>query len=254
MIDWNILLRLLTIHIVCDFMLQTDRMVERKNGKEKSAKIKVLLSHSLIHAVAVYVIVWRWECWYILPAMFVSHLCIDWWKSSTRSNLRNFLIDQLLHLLVISLLWLFITGQWCVFSQYVESLLSNTRLWMIVAAYLLMLKPSSIVISLFIKGWTPDVKDGEPNRKQNMIPTVKDRQSLKDAGRWIGYLERCMTLTFILTGNFAAVGFVLAAKSIFRIGDLRQNRDFKLTEYILIGTFASFFIAIVTGLVMRGGW
>lgn len=37
-----------------------------------------------------------------------------------------------------------------------------------------------------------------------------------------------------------AVGFLLAAKSVFRFGDLRDDQDRKRTEYVLIGTLLSF--------------
>ena len=41
---------------------------------------------------------------------------------------------------------------------------------------------------------------------------------------------------------------MLAAKSIFRFGDLKENKDIRLTEYILIGTLLSFGIGILTGM------
>jgi len=44
------------------------------------------------------------------------------------------------------------------------------------------------------------------------------------------------------------VGFLLTAKSVFRFGDLKESKDRKLTEYILIGTLLSFGIAIIVGL------
>ena len=48
-----------------------------------------------------------------------------------------------------------------------------------------------------------------------------------------------------------AVGFLLAAKSIFRFGDLKEAHDIKLTEYVLIGTLLSFGIAIITALMTQ---
>ena len=53
---------------------------------------------------------------------------------------------------------------------------------------------------------------------------------------------------FIITNNWSGVGFLLAAKSIFRFGDLTKSDDRKLTEYILIGTLLSFTFSIITGL------
>jgi len=54
---------------------------------------------------------------------------------------------------------------------------------------------------------------------------------------------------FVITGNWEGIGFLLAAKSVFRFGDLKESKDRKLTEYILIGTLLSFGIAIATGML-----
>ena len=66
-----------------------------------------------------------------------------------------------------------------------------------------MLKPSSIFLSLLLKQWNVSIKD----------------KSLPNAGKWIGYLERILILTFMLTNSIEGVGFLLAAKSVFRFGD-----------------------------------
>ena len=56
---------------------------------------------------------------------------------------------------------------------------------------------------------------------------------------------------FVITNHWEAIGFLLAAKSVFRFGDLSSSKDRKLTEYILIGTLLSFGIAIATGIFYR---
>ena len=70
---------------------------------------------------------------------------------------------------------------------------------------------------------------------------------------YIGILERLFVFSFILTGHFEAIGFLLAAKSIFRFGDLKEAKDRKLTEYVLIGTLLSFGIALLTGFMVQFG-
>jgi hypothetical protein len=98
--------------------------------------------------------------------------------------------------------------------------------------------PSSIFIKIFISKWTPQKMD-----RNAQI------ESLESAGNWIGILERLLILVFILVNRWEAVGFLLAAKSIFRFGDLKEGDDRKLTEYILIGTLASFGLAILTAML-----
>jgi len=53
---------------------------------------------------------------------------------------------------------------------------------------------------------------------------------------------------FIVINYWQGIGFLLAAKSIFRFGDLTKSEDRNLTEYILIGTLLSFGIAIATAM------
>lgn len=72
--------------------------------------------------------------------------------------------------------------------------------------------------------------------------------SLKDAGKYIGILERLFVFGFIVLDQWQGIGWLLAAKSIFRFGDLSRAKDRKLTEYILIGTMLSFGLAIAIGL------
>ena len=98
-----------------------------------------------------------------------------------------------------------------------------------------MLRPSSILLGKFLRQWTP---------------SSSDSQSLPKAGQWIGYIERILILTFVFVGSFEGIGFLLAAKSVFRFGELNKAKEIQTTEYVLIGTLASFAIAILTGLVI----
>jgi hypothetical protein len=65
-------------------------------------------------------------------------------------------------------------------------------------------------------------------------------------GATIGILERILVVVFVLTGTEAAIGFVVAAKTLARFR-LLDDRDF--AEYYLLGTLASVAVAIVTALI-----
>jgi hypothetical protein len=60
-------------------------------------------------------------------------------------------------------------------------------------------------------------------------------------GATIGALERLLIAALILTGAEAAVGFVIAAKTIARF---KQLDDRGFAEYYLLGTLASVAVAI----------
>ena len=88
------------------------------------------------------------------------------------------------------------------------------------------------------------------NRWSEQIDT-DNNSSLDGAGKFIGILERLFVYIAILAGHLQVIGFLLAAKSVFRFGDLTRAKNRKLTEYILIGTLLSFLIAISTGLTVH---
>jgi hypothetical protein len=74
---------------------------------------------------------------------------------------------------------------------------------------------------------------------------------LPNAGKLIGRLERLLILIFVTSGNLTGVGFLLTAKSVFRFGDIKDDNTQKRTEYYLIGSLASFTVAIVLGYAAR---
>ena len=232
----SILLRLLLAHIIADFFLQTKWMVEGKeNGGKRS--MRMLTLHSSIHSLMAYLIVGDWSVWYIAIVIFVTHFIIDWCKIQFRGNsVSAFLIDQLSHVAVIFVLWMTILPDSIsdIIKEGTDILPDN--ILMIVVAYAMMLRPSAILMSLLLKRWQM---------------SSMSNSSLPEAGKWIGYLERILILTFVITGNMEGVGFLLAAKSVFRFGDLNKAKDIKTTEYVMLGTMTSFAIAIIVGLLVK---
>jgi len=67
-------------------------------------------------------------------------------------------------------------------------------------------------------------------------------------GRTIGALERALAFTMILLGQYSAVGWIIAAKSLARFKAL-EDREF--AEYFLIGTLASFLLTVLAGVGVR---
>jgi hypothetical protein len=142
----------------------------------------------------------------------------------------------MLHLFVILGIWLAVTDQ-LEFLQSLPSTFLSAKVLVLILAYLIILKPFSIVISLLIRKWSN--------------PLVGVNSSLENAGAWIGSLERILILTFVLSSNFAAIGFLLAAKSILRFEGSAVEGHRKINEYILIGTLISFTMTILFGLGIK---
>ena len=177
--------------------------------------------------------------WLVLMAVLLaltiggSHYLIDVAKSYSNNGLAAFLLDQLAHLAVLLLLWSGYTDNWQWWPPQLQAE------WLLVAlAYLLVLTPASVLIGQLLRSWRPELLT---------LPA----QGLLAGGHYIGMLERALLLTFVLLDQFGAVGFLLAAKSIFRFGDLSRAQDVKLTEYVLLGTLLSIGISLSVGLLLR---
>lgn len=67
-------------------------------------------------------------------------------------------------------------------------------------------------------------------------------------GRVIGFLERALIYFFMISGQYAAIGFILTAKGITRFKEL-ERRDF--AEYFLIGTLLSAILAGAIALLVK---
>jgi hypothetical protein len=227
-----ILLKLLFAHILADFILQTDRICLGKK-EEGSVKYGFQALHAFTHAAVSYLLVAQWENWIIPLVLFVTHGTIDIVKSNYwKETVGTFIADQLLHLAVIVGLWVALFGTPAIYASLFGHW-ETCHAWTVGIAYLLLLKPSSVFINLFVQRWTL---------------VESKRESLPNAGQWIGYLERILILTFMLAGYFEGIGFLLAAKSIFRFGELSKAKEIRTTEYVLIGTLLSFTMAILIGM------
>lgn len=232
-----ILLKLLSAHVIADFFLQFDWLCQGKQEKGISG-LRAQAIHALIHAACAYLLLADWTGWIIPLVIFITHFFIDivkvkWFNSSTIA----FLIDQAAHVVVIVGLWWAMYADHSMLQAWLSNPILTQKFWILFIGYMLVLKPSSLLIGMFIKGWTPS------NSMQ--------LQGMPNAGKWIGYIERVLVLTFVITGNIEAVGFLLAAKSIFRFGDLNKAREIKITEYVLLGTLSSFSIALLIGFTIN---
>lgn len=230
-----LLIKLIAAHLLGDFIFQTDRLCNMKYCETPSKRIYANCIHSFIQAFLSYCFLGIWTCWAVPVIIFISHFIIDLIKTRYgRRSLPDFLLDQAAHYCVIFLIWYFILP--CVSENtHFVSKISQTG-WIIFTSYIAILKPTSILVKSFME-------------YNSWIPNIPSLQGLPNAGKWIGYLERLLILTFIFTKNIEGIGFLLAAKSIFRFGELNQSKDIKVTEYVLIGTFLSFTIAILTGFI-----
>lgn len=229
-----VLIKLILAHLIGDFLLQPKGWV--KDKEIKKAKSPYLYIHLFIHALIVLLLLWDFNYWLFALLLMISHGLIDAIKlyaQNEHNKTHWFFIDQILHLISILALWVFFFKP----EIDIKALLSAPTIWIYTSAVLFLTVVSSIVIRELMSNWSKTL--GENND-----------ESLSNAGKYIGMLERIFVFIFVVTENWEGIGFLLAAKSVFRFGDLKESKDRKLTEYILIGTLLSFGIAVGIGMLV----
>jgi hypothetical protein len=78
-----------------------------------------------------------------------------------------------------------------------------------------------------------------------------DIAGLKQGGKYIGWLERVLVMLLLLMDQSNGIGFLIAAKSILRFGEIKDPSQRKVAEYIIIGTFLSFGWALLISVLTQ---
>jgi hypothetical protein len=248
-------------HICGDFYFQPSSWVNDRYKKHlKSIR---LYQHVLIHAVFVFTILLC--AGYSLDIVLygsvfilITHFFIDLVKSHLPRTSSYFFLDQIMHIMMLVIMWGCITNQ---YDKVMETLLLKIdyKLVVVLIAYIIVLKPAAIIISMLLEQWSEIARGSSNNSEDEEMSTTtkgEDIKSLVSAGKVIGMVERVLILTFVLLNQFSGVGFLLAAKSVFRFGDLKEKNDHKMTEYVMLGTLLSvtitLFVGIITLLITKG--
>lgn len=105
--------------------------------------------------------------------------------------------------------------------------------------FLLVINETNILLRYML-----DIFRLKPIGKQGTEANEKEYNT----GRLIGILERIFVYIFVLLGQFAAIGFILAAKGVARFQDFK-SRTF--AEYVLIGTLISTLLAMGIGYFVK---
>lgn len=231
-------LKLVVAHLVGDFLLQSNAWV--KDKERKKWRSGTLLLHVLLHGLLLFLVLLTEsirQYWWIIPIIMGTHWGIDALKlqfqgTKYKTRMWWFIGDQVAHILVIAGIW-----NWIYPTFNILDYLNSQTVWGAIGCILLLTQPAAIFVKVLISGWAPEEHEGE--------------SSLANAGKYIGILERLFVFGFVVNGNWEGIGFLLAAKSVFRFGDLNKSKERRLTEYVLIGTLISFGIAILTGLIFN---
>lgn len=222
-------LLLLLLHIIGDFYLQSEKMCESK--RQKGTRSQSLYLHLVIIALVFAlpaVCCHAFFPWFVL--IVLSHSVMDIGKSylekkHPRYTLYYFFGDQLLHWIVLA---------FCASAPNLPILPFQRQFLLLLLGFSLLFKPTNILIALVL-------------RQFNVTPRTE--KTLPSAGHLIGNIERILTFVLVLLGQYSAIGFLIAAKSIMRFRDNKQTTV--STEYVLCGTLLSIGCAFITGICIK---
>ena len=228
-------LKLLLAHFIGDFVLQPAHWVADK--LQNKWRSKYLYFHIGVHLLLLLLIL-QFQHLGAVAIIVVSHYVIDVGKLAF-TNPKNyrwlFVVDQVLHLLV-----LFGALQWLSPFQMDMTNWFNEQTLLLITFLVFVTFVSGILMRMLLAPYIDEIAKEDESGEGG---------SLKNAGTYIGMLERLFVFGFILLQQWAAIGLLIAAKSVFRFGDLNKGKNRKLTEYVLIGTLLSFGLAILSGML-----
>lgn len=234
-------IKLFLAHLIGDFVFQPKKWVESK--EEKKIKSKYLYAHLGVHLAALLVLLqFDFSYWLAILVIVASHFFIDVFKLYANEKFSEsrrilFFVDQFLHLLV-----LFIVVQFYFPNFDLLQFIYAPKVLLLIAFLIFTSFTSNIIMTVILSKW-------------NIIPVKEDgkevEESLENAGKYIGILERLFIFALVLMNQPLGVGLLITAKSVFRYNDLTRAKDRQLTEYVLIGSMLSFGLAILAGICYK---
>ena len=236
----TILVPLLAAHVAGDFLTQSDEDIRNKHQPW------VLIKHVLNVGVLSYLLLGLPTAWELVLGTTISHGLVDALKvrSKKGSYLSRFFLDQGIHVIVLLLFsWAAAGYRYQAAASVWDTLfgLAYYRALALTAGTVLCVYVGNFVVEhTFQSLQALEEKAEGDDSSQDQDPQAWRHLGLAEGGRVIGFLERSLILVFVLAGQPAGIGFLVAAKSIFRFGELTDSTRRRQAEYIIIGTLMSF--------------
>ena len=249
-----IFLLLLLGHALGNFYFRKKGAAEDETSRARESRL-----HMLIYAIAAAIVFFA-SMQISLPLVILwvltvaAHIVIDTavaWLAVMLPNDRlsqmmrkyRFFISQILHLIVLLVLAVGFNSRLQLYPWLVSVSLPPSFL-VYVTGVVYLLNPVSFAITEFFLATGLAGNVG--------VPEDETQSSFVRAGSLIGMLERVLAFILITNNQYAAVGFLLAAKTVTRFKDLEKR---EVAEYYLIGTLlsitAAFLLAMACNLLAR---
>jgi hypothetical protein len=246
----NLLICLTASHLVGDFLLQPN------DDTSKNRSIPVLIKHSGILAVLSYVFCGLWAQWEIPLSILATHYIIDFLNDqSGGKEIIIFIIDQITHLgVILGISFVLPIKFHPSVSVFWGGLLGNVyyKFLIFTGGAIITINGGSRLIGLAVKPFLDQLEKAKKTADSAAVKSLNlMSRGFENGGRIIGQLERALIFLFIMVNQPSAVGFLIAAKSILRFGEIKDKENRMEAEYIIIGTLMSFLFAIAFAYITK---
>lgn len=239
-------------HVLADFTFQSEEIANKK-GYNINAFIKHIFTVFILSLIFTSHL-FSFRLLLLITIITLLHGLIDYIKIllekrvGTYYQLELFIVDQLIHIIVLLLAVHFLKGinpsnlSLVIYFKLARYLPLLQQLNKIEVTYVLFIL--SVIIFNF-KGSTLIVR----NILKKYKTTISDNG---DKGKAIGNLERLLIITFMFLEYYTLIGLIFTAKSLIRFKQIEVKEvDSDFVEYYLIGSLASIFLAVISGVFIK---
>ena len=232
-------LKLYLAHLIADLIIRPNSIAQTKRQISRSSL------HFVVHLGTALVLInihLSKNIFLILLLLALLHAASDYVKTRfTRNEWLAFTADQAVHLLLIALAAILLSANPVINGKEIlRSLVNSEKLYLY----------ASIFIAVTVGGGYFVQKITQYFMQQIDQNLVQEKPGLPNAGKYIGWLERSLVLTFIVAGYPDGVGLLLAAKALARYPEIKNDVKGHFAEYFLIGTLTSVSIALLAGFIL----
>lgn len=241
----GLLVILLAAHVLGDFLFQTEWIAREKEKRWGPLFLHGAVMLAVHAAVLAPFLTGRLALGLVCLALV--HVALDALRIKAcgvwGGSLGAFFLDQGLHVMTALVLWQvlaspsgFETIRWIPSNEWA----AWYARWLGVAAgYVFVASGGSRIVRGVLGRFMGAVPDDPSNGREHSM------------GRVIGYLERFTALTLVLFDQWAALGLIIAAKSIARFPEFTSGEHKDFAEYYLVGTLSSILVAVAAGVIVR---
>lgn len=241
---------LVAAHLLGDFVLPLGRLAERSQSPGASLLRAVITAAT----VTLFLGVLHPQIFGLILATYLTvdiatHLANSIAKVRLSDRVTWFIGDQLAHLGVLLALASFYSDAASA-GWWVKNLPKEIIPWYyaglsLVSGIVLIVPVGGILVGRLTAPFTAEISQFLATRNE------EHHTGLTNGGRFIGWMERALVLLLVLIGQPNGIGFLLAAKSILRFGEIKERKDRMFAEYVLIGTFLSFGWALLVAVLTQ---